>query len=81
MQMSSSSEFSKPLEGGAAASIKSTTSTVLAAPPCCIQFSRLDPEYMVVGTYSLLEQGDQSQSGVQSRNGSLIVLRYDGKNL
>ena len=81
MRVSSPFEMSKRLEVDVATSIKSTTSTVLATPPCCIEFSRLDPELMVVGTYSLVEQRDQSESGSQSRNGSLIVLRYNGKNL
>ena len=81
LRVSSPIKMIKPLEVDVATTIKSTTSTVLATPPSCIEFSRLDPELMVVGTYSLVEQGDQSESGLQSRNGSLIVLHYSGKNL
>lgn len=38
-------------------SIRSLYSLTLDLPPSCIEFSRVHPEYLVVGTYFLEQQG------------------------
>lgn len=40
-------------------SVTKVSSTVLALPPSCIEFSPLAPDYFVVGTYNLQKDEDQ----------------------
>ena len=54
---------------------KSFASVILDAPPSCIEFSRKVSQIFVVGTYSLIEAEDASAP--QSRNGSLVLMRWD----
>jgi len=57
---------------------KSLASMILDAPPSCIEFSKSRDCIFVVGTYSLNEAEDAG--GVQSRNGSLVLMRWhDGE--
>lgn len=70
-------------------SIQSLVSFKLDLPPSCIEFFPLNPQYAVVGTYNLQQQGEQepsdgahvAQSKSQQRNGSLILIRVVGDNV
>ena len=70
--------------------LTSRASLVLDLPPSCVQFCPSHADYFVVGTYNL-KQGGEGAEGVkgdkpdgnksQSRNGSLLLFRIDGKAL
>lgn len=69
--------------------IKSTISTALDLPPSCIEFSPLNPELFVIGTYNLEKddaevkeaEGENEDEEVvkekkkQERNGSLMLWK------
>lgn len=62
---------------------ESDFAVTLHLPPSCVQLCPAHPDYFVVGTYSL-EQSDTVQGEgqtSQSRNGSLVVFKLDGKNM
>ena len=62
-------------------------SIILDSPPSCIEFvprSFAYPHHLVAGTYSLDstdEPPDGESSSVQSRNGSLILIRLKDDSL
>ena len=71
----------------------SSISITLDSQPSCLEFSRHNPEYFVVGTY-VLEENETSepngsetsgQDGIsrpkQNRSGSLMLFRLQGQNL
>jgi len=58
---------------------ESSATIILDAPPSCIEFSRTAEDIFVVGTYSLVEAKDAG--GSQARNGSLMLMRWDGEGL
>ena len=71
----------------------SSISITLDSQPSCLEFSRHNPEYFVVGTY-VLEESQRSESDgretsnqneisrpKQNRSGSLILFRLQGNNL
>ncbi|MCJ1382194.1 hypothetical protein MMC17_005306 [Xylographa soralifera] len=60
--------------------IDSIFTTILQAPPSCIEWSPSPPDIVVIGTYSLNEPSDSSE-GAQSRSGSLVTYRLAGKSL
>lgn len=57
----------------------SLASVILDAPPSCIEFSKLRDGIFVVGTYSLNEA--EEAGGVQSRTGSLVLMRWHDSKL
>lgn len=73
--------------------ISSVTHTILDSPPSCIEFSPLAPDLFVVGTYSLDTdvpsdksigppiEGEGVNLTVQSRSGSIILLRMEANKL
>lgn len=59
-------------------SVTSRMSLILESPPSCLEFSPLDPELFIVGTYQLnakADDGEHVQSKPQLRSGSIIVFR------
>lgn len=57
------------------------TSTVLDLPPSCIEFSPVEPDYFIVGTYDL-RLGEPERSSLESRrSGNLVVFRYTESEL
>lgn len=58
---------------------KSLASVILDAPPSCIEFSKLRDGIFVIGTYSLNDAEDTG--GAQSRNGSLVLMRWHDSEL
>ena len=68
--------------------LHSLTSTVLEQPPSCVECSRIEPGYFVVGTYSLeledgIEDADENTKlgSEQSRSGSLLLYRLLGEDV
>ena len=73
--------------------IHSITSTVLEAPPSCIEFSTLAPDLFVIGTYSLdadevADKGttsgikdEEASHLIQSRRGSLMLFQFKDDTL
>lgn len=67
--------------------IASKVSLILDLPPSCIQFCPAHPKYVVIGTYNLQRDEDESapketeDKKPQSRNGSLIVFKLNGESL
>ena len=68
--------------------VKSITTTILDAPPSCIEFSPLGIDVFVVGTYELdtiltgpdiVEQAGDTQT--QRRRGSLVLFRLKDDRL
>lgn len=71
----------------------SSISITLDSQPSCLEFSRHNPEYFVVGTYVLeadkkSESGESGSSGKdetsrpkQNRSGSLLLFRLQEQNL
>lgn len=71
----------------------SSISITLDSQPSCLEFSRHNPEYFVVGTYVLEEnkkpESDESETSgqdevsrsKQNRSGSLMLFRLQGHNL
>ncbi len=57
------------------ASVKVLCEEKIALQPCCLQFSPLSREHLVVGTYNL------EDSTTQSRNGSLLLYRLHDEKL
>jgi diphthamide biosynthesis protein 7 len=68
-------------------SIQSIDSLVLELPPSCLEFCPHDPQYAVVGTYSLERSNADAEDSApeveksQSRSGSLILIRVDGDSV
>ena len=71
----------------------SSISITLDSQPSCLEFSRRNPEYFVVGTY-VLEADEKSESSEsessgkdetsrpkQNRSGSLMLFQLQGENL
>lgn len=64
--------------------IKSIASLIIDSPPSCLEFSTLEPNVFVVGTYSLeVERNLHAAPSVeQVRKGSLMVFQVkDGKEM
>ena len=63
------------------ATVESYFTTILVAPPSCVEFSK-DAAYprLVIGTYSL-EESAHSSIGSQTRSGSLVVYKFDESSL
>ena len=71
----------------------SSISITLDSQPSCLEFSRYNSEYFVVGTYVLEEpkklEPDRSETSrqdeislpKQNRSGSLMLFRLQGQNL
>lgn len=79
---------------GDSRSIASLVSLTLDLPPSCVQFCPAHPEYFVVGTYNLEKNDTSAQDAEledelnapatktpQSRKGSLVVFKLEGKEL
>jgi diphthamide biosynthesis protein 7 len=74
--------------------LKPFISTTLDLPPSCIEFSRVSPEFFVVGTYNLekddgLEEPQENEDNesatkvkkTQERNGSLVLYGLENDEL
>ena len=74
--------------------ISSQVSLILDLPPSCIQFCPAHPKFFVVGTYNLqkddtvgqeVETSEEHSASTaktpQSRNGSLVVFKLEGREL
>lgn len=71
----------------------SCISIILDSQPSCLEFSRRNPEYFVIGTYVLeannKPKSDKSETSgqdeisrpKQNRSGSLMLFRLQGQNL
>ncbi|MCJ1399352.1 hypothetical protein MMC11_002554 [Xylographa trunciseda] len=66
-------------DGESVIKIDSIFTTILEAPPSCIEWSKSAPDICVAGTYSLIESEGSDELG-QSRSGSLVLFRLDGKS-
>ena len=60
--------------------VQSITSVVVDLPPSCMDFSPVNSEYFIVGTYSL-NSNEPKGSEPQERSGSLILYRREGEKL
>ncbi|MCJ1437211.1 hypothetical protein MMC27_006597 [Xylographa pallens] len=60
--------------------LDSIFTTILEAPPSCIEWSPSSPDIVVIGTYNLTEP-NESSGGAQLRSGSLVTYRLVGKSL
>ena len=68
-----------------APTVTSIITTILDAPPSCIEFSPLAPDLLVVGTYeldtTLLEPILEDDTQVQQRSGSLVLFQLKDDRL
>ena len=55
-------------------SISSTHTFILDLPPSCIEFSPLNPQFFVVGTYYLEAESGAGHKPAQDRRGSLMLF-------
>lgn len=62
-------------------SISSNHSTILDLPPSCLEFSPLNREYFVVGTYYLETESGASHKPAQDRWGSLMLFNLTDRAL
>ena len=64
-----------------AVSISSDHSFILDLPPSCLEFSPLNRDYFVVGTYYLETESGASHMPAQDRRGSLVLFNLTDRAL
>lgn len=72
-------------------SIRSLQTTVLDTPPSCVEYLPSDQAFLVIGTYHLHAGADRTEDScanagqainhLQSRSGSLVLLKSRGNNM